>query len=243
PRLPDVMLESRARLPVVLLWHMHQPQYRDALRGEYVLPCTYLHAIKDYTDMPAHLEDNPAARAVVNFTPVLIEQLDEIAAGVDAHLRLGLALADPVLALLSSAPLPTAPAPRLQLLRACLRAQRVNMIERFPAYAELAQLAAVLGTPERIAYASDDYLHDLAVWYQLAWLGETVRRRSPLAEALARRGRDFPAAERRELLALIGELVRDVIPRYRRLAAGGQCELSVTPYAHPIIPLLVDFGS
>jgi alpha-amylase/alpha-mannosidase (GH57 family) len=239
----DLGVADPARLPVVLLWHMHQPQYRDAVSGEYVLPWTYLHAIKDYTGMAAHLEDNPAARAVVNFTPVLIEQLEEIAAGVDAHLTRGTALSDPVLALLSSAPVPAASAPRLQLLRACLRAQRVNMIERFPAYAELAELAGVLGTPERIAYASDDYLHDLAVWYHLAWLGETVRRDSPLAEALAHRGRDFSATERRELLALIGALVRDVIPRYRRLAAGGQCELSVTPYGHPIIPLLVDFGS
>ena len=44
-------MNSGARLPVILLWHMHQPQYRDALTGEYVLPWTYLHAIKDYTDM------------------------------------------------------------------------------------------------------------------------------------------------------------------------------------------------
>ena len=28
------------RLPVAILWHMHQPQYRDALSGEYVLPWT-----------------------------------------------------------------------------------------------------------------------------------------------------------------------------------------------------------
>ncbi|GAC1459521.1 MAG: hypothetical protein PVSMB6_19220 [Steroidobacteraceae bacterium] len=232
-----------ARLPVVLLWHMHQPQYRDALSGEYVLPWTYLHAIKDYTDMAAHLEDNPAARAVVNFTPLLIEQLGEIAASVEAHLAHGTLLPDPVLALLSSAAVPAQPAARLALLQACLRAQRTNLIERFPAYAQLAELAKVLGTPERIAYASDDYLRELAVWYHLAWLGETVRRSSALAAALERRGRDFSAAERRELLALIGTLVRDIIPRYRRLAQRGQCELSVTPYGHPIIPLLMDFGS
>jgi alpha-amylase/alpha-mannosidase (GH57 family) len=232
-----------ARLPVVLLWHMHQPQYRDALSGEYVLPWTYLHAIKDYTDMAAHLEDNPAARAVVNFTPLLLEQLEQIAASVDAHLTHGAHLPDPVLALLSSAPVPADPAARLTLLRACLRAQRTNLIERFPAYVELAELAKVLGTPERIGYASDAFLQDLAVWYHLAWLGETVRRRSPLADALAKRGRDFSAAQRRELLALIGELVGGVIPRYRRLAASGQCELSVTPYGHPIIPLMIDFNS
>ena len=101
-----------ARLPVVLLWHMHQPQYRDALTGEYVLPWTYLHAIKDYTDMAAHLEENPAARAVMNFTPVLLEQLSELAARVGQHLVDGAPLPDPVLALLGPAPVPTAPEAR-----------------------------------------------------------------------------------------------------------------------------------
>ncbi len=222
---------------------MHQPQYRDALSGDYVLPWTYLHAIKDYTDMAAHLEDNPAARAVVNFTPLLLEQLEAIAASVAAHLAHGTRVPDPVLALLSSDPVPAEPAARLALLHACLRAQRTNLIERFPAYVELADLAKTFGTPARVTYASDEYLRDLAVWYHLAWLGETVRRRSPLVDALTRQGHSFSATQRRELLALIGELVRDVIPRYRRLAASGQCELSVTPYGHPIIPLLVDFGS
>jgi alpha-amylase/alpha-mannosidase (GH57 family) len=232
-----------ARLPVVLLWHMHQPQYRDAITGEYTLPWTYLHAIKDYTDMAAHLEDNPAACAVVNFTPVLIEQLEELAARVGEHLAQGTPLPDPVLALLGPAPVPGAPAERLKLLRACLRAQREHMIERFPPYLELVRLADTFGAPERIAYASDQYLHDLAVWYHLAWLGETVRRTEPLVEALSKRERDFTGGERRELLSLIGRLLAQVLPRYRRLASAGRCELSVTPYAHPIAPLLIDFRS
>ncbi|MGH8277511.1 MAG: glycoside hydrolase, partial [Steroidobacteraceae bacterium] len=107
---------TAARLPVVLLWHMHQPQYRDALSGQYALPWTYLHAIKDYTDMAAHLENNPAARAVVNFTPILIEQLEEIARRVAEHLQGGGPLPDPVLGLLGPDPVPTDPAPRLALL-------------------------------------------------------------------------------------------------------------------------------
>jgi alpha-amylase/alpha-mannosidase (GH57 family) len=43
------------KLDLVLCWHMHQPDYRNYLSGEYVLPWTYLHAIKDYTDMAFHL--------------------------------------------------------------------------------------------------------------------------------------------------------------------------------------------
>jgi alpha-amylase/alpha-mannosidase (GH57 family) len=230
-----------ARLPVVLLWHMHQPQYRDALDGQYALPWTYLHAIKDYTDMAAHLEGNPGARAVVNFTPLLIEQIEELAERIAAHLASGTPLPDPMLALLGPDPVPREPQVRLELLRACLKAQRKQMIERFGPYLELATIAEMLGTPERIAYASNQFIHDLAVWYHLAWLGETVRRSDPLVAQLTERGRAFSPEQRRALLALIGNLVSQIVPRYRALAERGQCELSVTPYAHPIIPLLLDF--
>lgn len=226
---------------MILLWHMHQPQYRDALSGQYALPWTYLHAVKDYTDMAAHLEANPAARAVVNFTPLLIEQLEEIARRVAEHLEGGTPLPDPMLALLGPDPVPTEPAQRLELLNACLRANRKNMVERFGPYLELATIAETLGTPERIAYASDQFIQDLAVWYHIAWLGETVRRTDPLVARLTERGREFSAAQRRELLSLIGTLVERVLPRYRRLGERGQCELSVTPYGHPILPLLLDF--
>jgi alpha-amylase/alpha-mannosidase (GH57 family) len=220
---------------------MHQPQYRDALTGRYALPWTYLHAIKDYTDMAAHLEGNHDARCVVNFTPLLIEQLGEITLSIAAHLASGGPLPDPILALLGPESVPTDPAARLELLHGCLRAQRKQMIERFGPYLELATIAETLGTPERVSYASDQFLHDLAVWYHLAWVGETVRRTDPLIARLTERGRDFTVEERRALLELIGKLVGQVVPRYRQLAERGQCELSVTPYGHPIIPLLLDF--
>src|SRR5579863_1319985 len=212
------MSSSAPRLPVILLWHMHQPHYRDALTGRYTLPWTYLHAIKDYTDMAAHLESNAEARAVVNFTPVLIEQLEDIARRIGEHLAGGSALPDPILALLGPEPVPVEAPLRLELLRGCLRAQRKQMIERFGPYLELATIAETLGTTERVGYASDQLIHDLAVWYHLAWLGETVRRTDPLVARLTARGRDFSAAQRRDLLALIGRLVGQVVPRFRELA-------------------------
>jgi alpha-amylase/alpha-mannosidase (GH57 family) len=234
-------MTTTGRLPVVLLWHMHQPQYRDALTGQYVLPWTYLHAIKDYTDMAAHLEAVPSARAVVNFTPVLIEQLEEISQRVNDHLRLGTPLPDPVLGLLGPGPVPRDPVERLDLMRACLRAQRKQMVERFGPYLELATIAEMLATTERVTYASNQLIQDLAVWYHLAWLGETVRRADPIATALTDQGSNFTAAQRRQLLSLIAEQLSSVVPRYRRLSERGQCELSITPYGHPIVPLLLDF--
>ncbi len=229
------------RLPVVLLWHMHQPQYRDAFTGEYVQPWTVLHAIKDYADMAAHLEENPAARAVVNFTPVLLEQLEDLAGEVAAHLDGGSALRDPVLAALVDTA-PADPARRLALVQALMRAQRARMIEPLPVFRELVDIAATLATPERIGYASDAFIADLAVWYHLAWTGETIRRSDARIAALMAHGRRFQSADRRRLLTVIGETLAAIVPRYRALAEAGRCELAVSPYSHPILPLLCDFA-
>ena len=52
---------------------MHQPDYRD-MNGEFMLPWVYLHAIKDYIDMPLNIAANPGMKANINITPVLIDQ-------------------------------------------------------------------------------------------------------------------------------------------------------------------------
>ena len=88
---------SDNQLNVVIYWHMHQPEYRDLRNGEYHLPWTYLHTIKDYVDMVAHLEKNKQARAVINFAPVLLEQIDDYAQQLDDYLQHGKALRDPLL--------------------------------------------------------------------------------------------------------------------------------------------------
>jgi alpha-amylase/alpha-mannosidase (GH57 family) len=234
---------SDPRLPVVLFWHMHQPPYRDALSGHYVLPWTWLHVIKDYTDMAAHLEQVPGAKAVVNFTPVLVEQIEDLAAAVQANLSGGAPLPDALLATLSDAPLPTAPEARQGLLEACLRADRTNMILRHPPFAALVEIARSVAEPTRIGYVSDQFLHDLAVWYHLAWLGESVRRTDPRVARLEQKERSFDPGDRRLLLELVGELLSDVLPRYRALAEADRCELATSPFSHPILPLLLDFGA
>src|SRR5512137_527383 len=78
-------------LNILFIWHMHQPYYKDPVRGEYVLPWTYLHAVKDYYDMPFIVDSVPGAKAVFNLVPSLLEQLDDYAAGTanDPVLKLG----------------------------------------------------------------------------------------------------------------------------------------------------------
>ena len=96
-------------------------------------------------------------------------------------------------------------------------------------------MAESLATPERAAYIPDQLLHDLSVWYHIAWTGESIRRSDLRIAALIAAERVYSAAQRRALLELIGEVLAGILPRYRALGESGRVELSVTPYGHPII--------
>ncbi len=237
-------MSAKSPLRVVLCWHMHQPHYYDCQTGQYQLPWSYLHAIKDYVDMAAIIEETPGARAVVNFAPTLLEQLDDYASQVNGYLNSGTPIQDPLLASLTTPAYPSEPEERMHLVRACLRANEKHLIDRFPRFHELAGLARwMLKRPTMAGYLDEQFLADLVTWYHLAWIGETVRRDDPRVRDLMNHGRDFTPHHRRLLLEVISELLSGVIGRYRRLAEKGRIELSVTPYAHPIMPLLLDLNA
>ncbi len=238
-------------LNVVLCWHMHQPYYREGLKGAYHLPWVYLHGIKDYSDMAAHLERYPAMRAVVNFAPVLLEQLDDYAQQLNVLLKHGKPTQDHMLNLLSGVErIPSDVSSRLRIIKDCQRCNAARMIHPYPAFQRLISMvgpvdaAAVddIGLHWHLGYLSEQYFLDLLTWYHLAWLGHSLRQ-SPLAKRLMTQARDFSSADRHELLHLMQLCMAGLIPRYRALAERGQIELSMTPYGHPIVPLLNDFAN
>jgi len=231
-------------LNVVIYWHMHQPEYRDLRNGEYHLPWTYLHTIKDYVDMAAHLENNKQARAVINFAPVLLEQIDDYSNQLDGYLNRGKALRDPLLSALIEPVLPSDTDKRLQIIKACLRANKERLIDRFEVYALLAEMAEeALNEPSMISYYSEQYFSDLLVWYHLAWIAENVRLTDQRIKQLTEKARHFNLHDRHNLLEVIYELISGVIARYKTLFQEEVVELTMTPYAHPIVPLLIDIDS
>ncbi len=228
------------KLYLNLYWHMHQPDYRDSLSGEYVLPWTYLHAIKDYTDMAYHLERHPYAKATFNFVPVLLDQLEDYA-GQFAEGR----MRDPLLALLLLADdWPLDAGQRRLIIDSCFKSNHLKLIAPFPPYKRLFDIYQTLGeqADEALGLLSDRYMLDLLTWYHLAWTGESLRREHAIILRLMDKGGNFTAADRLALFDLIGEAIRGIIPRYRALAEQGRIELSTTPHFHPILPLLLDFG-
>jgi alpha-amylase/alpha-mannosidase (GH57 family) len=100
-----------------------------------------------------------------------------------------------------------------------------------------------LRNPVILNYYSEQFFADILVWYHLAWIGETVRNTDHRIKSLMKKSLHFSVHDRHLLTSVISELVSGVIGRYKELAVAGRIELSMTPYAHPIVPLLLDFKS
>jgi alpha-amylase/alpha-mannosidase (GH57 family) len=65
---------------------MHQPFYKDLVTGEYKLPWTRMHALKDYYGMARILEEFPEVRQTFNLVPSMMAQVAEYASG-EARIR------------------------------------------------------------------------------------------------------------------------------------------------------------
>jgi alpha-amylase/alpha-mannosidase (GH57 family) len=221
-------------LDVVIVWHMHQPYYKDPLKNEYALPWTYLHAIKDYFDMPAIVEDTPRARAVFNLVPSLIEQILDYANGtaVDRFLDMG-----------KAAPADLSENDRIFLLENFFSANRQRMIEPNRRYLELLYMAGEGksgSARDRVRHFSEQDLLDLQVCFFLAWTGEAARRRYPAFGQLIAKGEKYTLADKQLLFETQSDVLQAIIPLYKRLHEEGRIELAVSPYYHPILPLLCD---
>lgn len=221
-------------LRVAFLWHMHQPYYKDPVKGEYALPWTYLHAVKDYYDMAAIVDVTPGARAVFNLVPSLLDQLLDYASGEAV---------DPWLIRGKMDPATMNEEDRLFVLENFFSANRQRLIDPSPRYRELLTLAGdgVKGKArERLRHFGDQDIRDLQLWFFLAWTGEAARRRYPELKELVRKGRGFTEEDKALLFARHVDILNGIIPLYKKLHDEGKAELAVSPYYHPILPLLCD---
>jgi len=219
-----------SRISLVILWHMHQPQYRDPATGEYLLPWTRLHALKDYWGMVKILGEFPGVHATFNFVPLLAAQIEEYASGKFSEPWFDVAFA---------------PADKLtpeQKHDAVKRAFQVNetYIQRWPRFAELRSQVRSGGAGAAVAHFAPRDWRDLQLLSQLAWMDEEYIAKDPAVNKLAGKGTNYTEDDKASLRAKQLELLAAVLPEYRLAAERGQIEISTTPYYHPILPLLCD---
>ncbi len=220
---PDTVPNTLPPHDILFVWHMHQPPY--ALDDQMpALPWTRLHATKAYTDMAWLLERFPGVRAVINFSGTLIEQLHHLACGQQ----------DPWERLTARDPQHLSTEDRAAILAHFFSLDWQRWVEPLPRYRQLRDLR----DSDPHAFTPQDLL-DLQVLFNIAWFGFAARALYPWLEDLSHQNH-FTPEDKARVLAAQRELAAQVLPRYQRLAARGQIEITVSPHNHPILPLLCD---
>src|SRR5450432_1708739 len=206
------------RIYLCFLWHMHQPFYKDLASGEYKMPWTRLHALKDYYGMVEILREFPTVHQTFNLVPSMMAQVDEYARG-EAHDAYLVAALRPAEALNE--------ADQTFLLQQFLPAHPPPMTRAFPRYLGLYEILHAESSVEtaRRRFSVQDF-RDLQVISQLLWFDEEFRIGDPEVRDLLAKGRDYSLDDQRLVGRKQLEILGKVIPVYREMAATGQIEVS-----------------
>lgn len=217
---------------------MHQPFYKDPLTGVYRLPWVRLHGTKDYLDMLEILCEFKDIKQTFNLTPSLLEQINDYTENkaVDNFLILTQKKASEL-----------DDNEKLFILENFFLAHWENMIKPFPRYYELLTKRGFHPSKNDLIsiaryFNNNDFL-DLQVLFNLCWIDPLFRGKDEFFSMLIEKGRDFTEDDKQTLISKQISIIKKIIPRYREIAQKGQIEISLSPFYHPILPLLCDTNS
>ncbi|MCL2485096.1 MAG: glycoside hydrolase family 57 protein [Endomicrobia bacterium] len=220
---------------LAFLWHQHQPMYKNPSTNIYELPWVRLHATKDYYDMVAVLDNFPKVKANFNLVPSLLIQLDEYARGeakdkfLDHTLKPAEQLNDDE---------------KVFILLNFFMANWDTMIFPYNRYFQLLEKRGRQTNEAEIrktlSYFKTEDFRDLQVWFNLTWMDPYWRRTDKFIGDLYNKGRDFTEEEKAELIKKHLEICGMIVQKHKEAQDRGQIEVSITPFYHPILPLVCD---
>jgi alpha-amylase/alpha-mannosidase (GH57 family) len=225
------MSDIRAKL--LLVWHLHQPNYKSPETGWYLLPWVRFHASSGYLDLLTALAEEHRIKTTVNYTPILLQQLLDYE-GSPYGIHMEMALRD---------------AAQLTddeqefLLKHFFSASADTQIRSLPRLWELflkrgsSKPISDAEMPRRLFRVED--FRDLQVLYNLAWCGFTARKDIVIADLISK-GRNYNEEDKVRVLDKQIEFCRRSLALLREGAQNGSFELITSPFYHPIIPLLID---
>lgn len=234
---PTPRRARRGKLSVAILWHQHQPFYRKGMSGDptgaYLLPWVRLHSVRDYYAMAAMVADYPNVHLTINLVPSMIVQLEDYVDNGATDLWMELCLT-PTEHLTDS--------DKDFIVSRFFDANWRHEVEIYPRYAELLRMRR-----ECRAFTDSD-IDDLKAWFNIAWFPPEARcepwRLHGGEEVCVRefidKGRGFDTNDIVRILEAQLAIMKNVVPIHAHLVEKGQIEVTVSPFYHPILPLLVD---
>ncbi len=222
------------KLYIAILYHQHQPLYKELSKNFYYLPWVRLHAIKDYYDMLIWTEKYEKLKLNFNFVPSLLVQLEDYAKdAVDPHLELTL---KPVRQLTDE--------DKVYILKNFFNCCWQTMIEPYKRYKELLeQRGKKVADDElyrKIKYFNNQDWLDLQVWSNLVWFDPYFRKVDKEIKALFEKERNYTEEDKHIIVKKQRMICKQIPKKLKELQQQNKIEVSVSAFYHPILPLLCD---
>ncbi|MGE4296069.1 MAG: hypothetical protein AB7E49_10240, partial [Campylobacterales bacterium] len=198
----------------------------------FLMPWVFLHAIKDYAELPWIQSHYPSIKATYNLVPSLMSQLERYTTDWKS---------DRTLALLAKEPNRLEEEEKAQLLDKGFFANPRTMMAPLWRFEELHRKRSRFNdSRQALRHFDDQELTDLAVLFLLSWCGNQLRRENPVIKGLIAKGAHFTQEQKIELIDTLAAFCATVLPLYKQLQNEGKIAVFTTPFYHPILPLLLD---
>lgn len=208
---------------------MHQPYYKDDYTKATLMPWVFLHATKDYYDIPWYMENYPSIKATFNLVPSLLSQIEEYING-EAN--------DKFIEYLKKEPYSLSNEERLFLEEYLFLPTEQHMIKPFPRYHEL--LIKFRANNNSLSNFNNEEIIELETLFLLSWCGNYLRETDDVVIELIKQQRAYSQNQKLDLVQSMFSFLEKIVPYYKTLMEKGQIAVSTTPFYHPILPLLID---
>ena len=220
---------SGKKLSVAIYWHMHQPVYE--LDGVFLMPWARLHAVKDYLDMITILDKYPRLKFNVNFVPALLDELIQYNEEGFDDIHSSLTVSD--VSALSQGE-------KEYIINNFFNSKYETMVYKYPTYRKLFK-KRYSGNSVTVDDFTDQDFSDLMALFNLSWVDPKHYKKYPELEKLVNKEHDYTREDRVRIIELQKEIIKEIIPTYKRFIQEGRIELTTSPYYHPIMPILCDY--
>lgn len=224
------MMSQTKKLSIAFYWHMHQPVYQLTPTGDYLMPWVRLHAVKDYLDMVLILEKFPKIKLNFNLVPVLLDSLIDYGENDlhDIHSRLTVTDVEDLTA-----------DDKEFIINNFFDANFHSMILPSDEYNRLYQKYQLNPENDINIFSNQEY-SDLMALFNLAWFDPIYKNMYPELKKLIKKGKGYTTEDRIKIIDIQRDIIRKIIPTYKKFSDEGKIEITTSPYYHPILPILLD---
>ena len=219
------------KLNIAFIWHFHQPVYQENFTDDFVMPWVRLHATKDYLDMLLRCEDHKKIKLNFNISATLLNSIEKYSKGInDLHSKL-LILKDNKLSEMD----------KNFILQYFFDVNYSTMIMQREYYAELYNKRYSKEDISINDFTDQEYF-DIIANYTMCWIDTKFYLMYPELKYLSEKQKNYTYEDRKRIYEIQFDIIRKIIPYYKKFQDEGRIEISTSPYYHPIIPLLLDIN-